>query len=286
MIDRLRGHVRHIWLIARLALREAWRRRLLLVAILMGMAFLTLYGFGLRAAYIDYLKQVGGRVILLRSMIGTVMLAALYAVNFLIVATSVLTAVGAFSQEMANNTIYSIVAKPIHRWEIYLGRWLGHTLMIVSYTLFLVGGVFGLTWLLTGYGPLAPFEGLALMLFEGVIILSVTLLGSTMLNTLANGVLVFMLYGLAFAGAWTEQIGAMVGSQTALDLGILSSLLLPTEALWRRASYVMQTALMRNIGASPFGLASVPNRWFLIYAALYLIATVAIAMRVFDRRDL
>lgn len=286
MIDRLRGHARHIWLIARLALREAWRRRLLLIAILMGLAFLALYGFGLRAAYIDYLRQVEGRLILLRSMISTVMLTALYAVNFLIVATSVLMAVGAFSQEMANNTIYSIVAKPLHRWEIYMGRWLGHTLMIVTYTLFLVGGVFGLTWLLTGYGPRAPLEGLALMLFEGIVILSVTLLGSTVLNTLANGVFVFMLYGLAFAGAWTEQIGAMVDSQTAIDLGILSSLLLPTEALWRRASYVMQTALMRNIGTSPFGLASVPNRWFLVYAALYLIATVGVALRVFARRDL
>jgi Cu-processing system permease protein len=286
MIDRLRVHARHIWLIARLALREAWRRRLLLIAILMGIAFLALYGFGLRAAYVDYLDQVGERVILLRSMIGTVMLTALYAVNFLIVATSVLTAVGAFSQEIANNTIYSIVAKPLHRWEIYIGRWLGHLLMIVAYTLFLVGSVFALTWLLTGYGPRAPIEGLALMVFEGMVILSVTLLGSTLLNTLANGVLVFMLYGLAFAGAWTEQIGAMVDSQTALDLGILSSLLLPTEALWRRASYVMQTALMRNIGVSPFGLASVPNRWFLVYSALYLIATVALAMRVFARRDL
>jgi Cu-processing system permease protein len=284
--DSFKRHVRHIWLIARLALREAWRRRLLLIAILMGMAFLALYGFGLRAAYVDYLDQVGGRVILLRSMIGTVMLTALYAVNFLIVATSVLTAVGAFSQEISTNTIYSIVAKPLHRWEIYMGRWLGHTLMIIAYTLFLVGSVFALTWLLTGYGPRAPLEGLALMVFEGMVILSVTLLGSTLLNTLANGVLVFMLYGLAFAGSWTEQIGAMVDSQTALDLGILSSLLLPTEALWRRASYVMQTALMRNIGASPFGLASVPNRWFLIYAALYLIATVALAMRVFARRDL
>jgi Cu-processing system permease protein len=158
--------------------------------------------------------------------------------------------------------------------------------MIIAYTLFLVGSVFALTWLLTGYGPRAPLEGLALMVFEGMVILSVTLLGSTLLNTLANGVLVFMLYGLAFAGAWTEQIGAMVDSQTALDLGILSSLLLPTEALWRRASYVMQTALMRNIGVSPFGLASVPNRWFLVYSALYLIATVALAMRVFARRDL
>ena len=158
--------------------------------------------------------------------------------------------------------------------------------MLAGYVTFMVIGVFGITFAISGFVPPHALEGLGLLLLEGLVILSVALLGSTIFSTLANGVLVFMLYGIAFVGAWTEQIGSLLDSQTAVDLGILSSLLLPSEALWRRASYLMQSSVTRSfLAASPFGSGSVPSNWFVVYAGFYALVMVMLALRAFARRD-
>lgn len=281
-------YARHIWLFARLTLREAWRRRLLWIAVGLSLAFLALYAVGFWAAHRDAMREFGDPGNLFaQTFVSTFTMIGLYAVNFLIVMTTVLTAVGSLSQEISSNTIHTLAAKPVRRWEIFVGKWLGHALMLAGYTGVLFGGVLLSVFAVTGYYlPPSPWQGLALMLLEGLVILSVTLFGSSRLSTLANGVVVFMLYGLSFVGAWTEQLGALFDSPTAVDLGILSSLILPGEALWRRAAYLMQTSLARNFGGSPFGAVSVPSGWFVLYAGLYVAVMVALGIRAFARRDL
>ena len=76
----------------------------------------------------------------------------------------------------------------------------------------------------------------------------VALAGSSRLSTLATGGLVFGLFGVAFVGGWVEQIGSFLESQPAVELGILSSLIFPGEAVWRRAAYLMSTSLIRMLG--------------------------------------
>jgi hypothetical protein len=113
-------------------------------------------------------------------------------------------------------------------------------------------------------------------------------LGSTRLSTLTNGVVVFMLYGLAFIAGWIEQIGAFLHSEAAVNIGILVSLLIPIEALWKRAAYLMQPPFLRELGLSstPFGAASAPSRAMVVYAILYTIAALALAIRWFAQRRL
>jgi hypothetical protein len=111
--------------------------------------------------------------------------------------------------------------------------------------------------------------GLALMLLEGMTLLSVSMLGGALLSTLANGVLTFGLYGLAFIGGWIEQIGSLLRNEAAVNIGIVSSLLMPSEALWKRAAYEMQPPLARDLGAmTPFSASSVPNERMVLYAVL------------------
>jgi small-conductance mechanosensitive channel len=93
-----------------------------------------------------------------------------------------------------------------------------------------------------------------------------------------------MLYGLAFIGAWVEQIGAVLGSTAAVKVGIVTSLLLPVEAIWRRASYLMQPPLLNNL-PSPFTSTSVPSVAMVVYAIGYTAVALLLAMRLFGRRD-
>ncbi len=129
-----------------------------------------------------------------------------------------------------------------------------------------------------------------MMWLNAMLLLSVSLLGGAMLSTLTNGVLVFGLFGIAFIGGRIEQIGTFytnqAASHTAINIGIITSLLLPSEALWRRAAYEMQSPLVGALGFSPFTSRSIPSTAMVFYAVLYLIAAVFLAIRVFSRRDL
>jgi hypothetical protein len=115
--------------------------------------------------------------------------------------------------------------------------------------------------------------------------MTITLMLSSAFPALATGGIVFGLYGLAFIGGWVEQFGAILQNETAIKVGIITSLIIPSESLWRRAAFEMQTPLTGTFG-SPFTTTSVPSPLMIAYTFLYLIVVLVIAVRIFQQRDL
>jgi hypothetical protein len=116
--------------------------------------------------------------------------------------------------------------------------------------------------------------------------MTVSLTLSSALPGLATGGVVFGLYGLGFIGGWIEQFGSLLNNATAIKVGIVTSLIIPSEALWRRASFEMQSPLAGTLGMSPFGAVSVPSNLMVGYAILYLVLTLGAAVNIFQNRDL
>jgi len=212
--------------IALLTFREASRRWVLWVALLLGLLFLIVYGFGFREIFNDEARQ--GSVLEQSGVASIVMLAGMYAVSFLTLMMAVLTSVDTLSGEIASGTIHTLVSKPLRRWEIVLGKWLGFTCMLTLYLLLMAGGVLMIVYWLSGYTAPNVWIGLGLMWLNIIMVLSVSLFGGAFLSTMANGVLVFGLYGVAFIGGWIEQFGAFLKNPTAINIGIISSLILPS----------------------------------------------------------
>ena len=190
-----------------------------------------------------------------RFMLSFVVMAGLYASNFLVVMTSVLLTVDTLSGEIGSGVIETLCTKPVRRWAVALGKWLGCWAILALYATLLCGGVLLVARLVGGYTPPNAALGLPLLLLEGTVLLTLALLGGTRLSTLANGVIVFGLYGLAFVGGWMEQIGTLAGNATARYVGIGASLLVPSESLWQLASHHMQPPIVRDIGIGPFSPA-------------------------------
>ncbi len=275
------------YVIARLTFHEAARRKILLAALLLGLAFLSIFGVGFNYVNAEISRTTVGNALLQRSeMRNFFLMSGLYVVNFLTVMMTVLTSVVTLSGEIASGTIHTLASKPLQRWEIVLGKWLGFAIMVTLYLLLMAGGVIGLVYGLSGYAPPNAVRGLALMWLNALLLLSVSLLGGTTLSTLANGVMVFGLYGMAFIGGWVEQFGSLLNNQTAVNIGILTSLIMPSEALWKRAAYEMQSPLVGALGFSPFSSASVPSPAMVVYAVLYTLIALGIAVYQFHRRDL
>ena len=112
------------------------------------------------------------------------------------------------------------------------------------------------------------------------------MLCSTRLSALTSGACALGLYGLAFVGGWIEQFGAIRQIKACVDLGILASLIMPTDALWRRVAFKVQPPILGAAGVSPFSSSAVPSAAMIIYAAVYAVIALALASMVFERRDL
>jgi len=277
--------------IARLTFAEAARRRILLAALILGVLFLIIYGLGFHFILADVERSMRRpSLVQLNEIRNFLLMAGMYVVNFLTIMMTVLTSVDTLSGEITSGTIHTMVSKPIRRWEILMGKWLGFAGMVSLYLLLMAGGVVGLVFALSGYTAPHPLAGIALMWLNALLLLSVSLMGGTLFSTLANGVMVFGLYGIAFIGGWIEQIGTFLqnqaASQTAVNIGVITSLILPSEALWKRAASELQSPLVAALGFSPFTSTSVPSNAMIAYAAIYLLVVIALAIRLFNARDL
>lgn len=273
--------------IMRLTFREASRRWVLWVAFILGILFLLVFGIGFQQIQADILRNNRTLAILQRSeMYNFMLMAGLYAVNFLVVMMAVLTSADTLSGEISSGTIHTLVSKPIRRAEIVLGKWLGFVLMLLLYLLMMAGGVMAIIYLLSGYVAPHALRGLGLMAMNAILLLSISLMGGASLSTMSNGVMVFGLYGVAFIGGWIEQFGSYFQNQTAVNVGILCSLIMPSEALWKRAAFEMQSPLVASLGISPFTAGSAPSPLMLVYAGAYIAITLLLAVRRFQGRDL
>ena len=277
------------WIMAGITFREAARKKVLWMALAAGVAFLSLFATGL---YFQ-LKDLGPRTNLIveREGVGALLMVGFYAVDLMAVVMTVLTSVDTLSGELASGTIQAVATKPISRWELLLGKWMGFVGMVTVYVALMAGGITAVTYLLSlhslgGVLPHHLLRGVGLIWLECVLILSLTFRMGASFSTLTNGVVVLGLHGIAFIGGWIEQAAALTHSPRALNVGIAASLIMPSEALWRRAVFEMQSPIVSTLGFSPFSAISVPSKFMIFYACLYLAFALALAVRRFSQRDL
>ena len=280
-----------VWIIARLTFREAIRRRIVLTGLVLGILFLILFSVGFWMIYTDIsaesaLREDAMAGIIQTEMSNFLLMAGLYAVAFLSVAMGALLSADTLAGEINSGTIQTVVTKPLRRSDVVIGKWLGFAGLLGLYSLLMSGGTVLSVYLQSGYTPTNLLAGLTLIYLEALLVMTVALACSSAMPALATGGIVFGLYGLAFIGGWIEQIGAIFQNQIAVQIGILSSLLIPTEALWRRATFVMQTPLTSALQMTPFTTLSVPSVLMILYAVVYLLFMLWLAVRTFQRRDI
>ncbi len=292
-----------ILVMMRLTFREAVRRKIVLAALVLGLAFLALYSTGFY--FIRTNLGVNGLPALTAAIARSeafnfLFMAGMYAVTFLCIVMAALIAADTLAGEIGSGIIQTLVAKPVRRADIVLGKWLGFAGLLALYLLLMGGGVSASVWLQAGYVAPNLLAGIGLIYLESLIIMTLTLLCSSMFSTLATGGVVFGLYGLAFIGGWVEQFGSLATSlsgrslvasvaqaaQSAVNVGIVSSLIFPVEAVWKRAAFEMTSPLLRSLGFSPFSAPSVPSPLMIVYAGLYLLVALGLALRQFNARDL
>jgi ABC-type transport system involved in multi-copper enzyme maturation permease subunit len=173
--------------------------------------------------------------------------------------------------------------------ELVLGRWLAYVGLIALYV-GIMAALLLVARLVAGYeAPDAP-HAIALMILASVLLLTVSLFGSTVLSTLANGVVVFSRFGLACLAGMIEVVGSVLNNPATVNLGIAISLLVPSDAIWRGASYYLQAPACLAAASSraglPFAATAPPTTALVVWALAYPFVYLATTILAFRRRDL
>jgi ABC-type transport system involved in multi-copper enzyme maturation permease subunit len=271
--------------IARLTWLEARRRKIALAAVVCGLVFLAFYA---TAAFFAHRSVVQGVVDLVgqRIMFQMLLQVGLYVVNFLVIACAVLLSVDTLSGEMSSGVIQTLASKPIDRAAIVLGKCLTYWLMTGAYLALMAGGVMVGVWAASGIVPPHVPSALLLMWLGATVMLAVTILGGTRLTTIANGIVAFALFGLAFIGGWVEQIATVVRNDAVRYVGTTISLVSPADAMYRRAAHELQPSGALGIQLTPFTPLSVPSVAMIIWALAFVLVTLLLAIRTFRHRPL
>ena len=279
--------------IAQLTFREGLRKKLVWGVLLLSLLFIVLYVWGFHLFVEDWREMEARRAergappgtyeIFASAMV----LLGLWTVNFLSGVMTIFASVGTIASEIDAGTLQAIVPKPIRRWEIVLGKYLGFAGMLALYIVAMVAAVVLTARFVGAYTPPNVVQGTLLIVLVMLILLSLTVFGSTILSTVTNGVVVFMLYGLAITGGLVEQIGTALNNDVLIRIGVISSIIVPSDSMWRLASYLLQPRLAVNfLGPNPFGTTTPPSAFAVQYAVTYAFVLLLAAMLVFRKRDL
>lgn len=286
--------MRNTLTIARFTLQEAVSRRLILAGVLLSLIFLGLYalGFGFLYANVNRAPSRDGTPFL--PVFGSVLtVMGLYAVYFLSSFLALFLSVGAVSAEVDSGALHAVLAHPLRRAEFIVGRWLAYAGMLGAYVASMVALLLLVARLISGYEAPDLVRTAALMTLGALLLLTLSLLGSTRLSTLANGVVVFSLFGLAWMVGIIEFIGNAIANEAMVNLGITISLLVPSDAIWRGASYYVQSPIFLatiNTASSrigiPFASTTPPTLSLVLWAGAYALVLLGLAVWSFRQRDL
>ena len=264
--------IRQVLTLAAFTWKEGLRRRMVLVGMILTLAFVVLYGLGGYFAFHVMLSM------------------GVFMATILTVTMLVFSASGMISGDAENGTLQTIVTRPLARYHLLLGRYLGFASIFLAYLIVVTGLLVGLTRAFSGFAPPAPVQAIGLIALQGLILLALASVGTTVLPPLATGVLVFMGYGVAFIGGVVGQIGGLLSNHVAQMIGTVVSFLVPSDLLFRGGLHGLApsipTELAGIVQAGPFGNASPVSGPMLVYCFGYPVVALTAACWLFSRKDL
>jgi Cu-processing system permease protein len=280
-------------IIAGYALREALRRRVLLVVVVLTAGFLALYAYGSHEAFREVANQrvPAGVLIEDKVLTGSTLLGlAMFVTLFLGTVLAVFVTLNAVRGDAERGLLQPLVVRPVGRSTLLLARFLAASGLCVVYVAVVDAATVLLTGATGGYWPDNPVTSGLSIAGAVVIVVALALLGTTLLSATANGIAIFMVFGAGLAAGLIGQIGSALGSSTLERIASIASWVLPFEALYQDSLHALTADVQGVTGVivrlGPFGGAQDSGPLLYPYALAYLVVVGVVADRVFRSADL
>jgi ABC-type transport system involved in multi-copper enzyme maturation permease subunit len=272
-------------------LREALRRKVFAVVLLLTLGFLGLYWLANHYVFRD-VENISPPVgIDARTFAGAFMFGlAMFATLFLGVVLAVFLTLGVVRGDAERGLLQPLVVRPVGRSTLLFARWLGAVAVCAPY----VVGVYVAAMLitvLTGHWWPDHVVVPGLELAAGVaIVAALSLLGSVFLTATANGIAVFMIFGAGLVAGLLASIGHALNSHTLQHSAKIAAWLIPFEGLYQdglreiTANTTGFTGFLLQLG--PFGGGYTGGTLLRLWALAYLLLVGVVAVAGFARKDL
>jgi ABC-type transport system involved in multi-copper enzyme maturation permease subunit len=214
----------------------------------------------------------------------------MFATLFLGAVLAVFLTLGAVRGDAERGLLQPLLVRPVSRPALLAGRFAAAAGVCVVYVVVVFLAAAAITRAFGGWWPdrtVGPALALALAV---AVLCALSLAGSVVLSSTANGIAVFMIFGAGLTGGLLGQIARVIGSGTLKHVATGTSWVLPFEALYQNAlsditaDTVGFTRLALDLG--PFGGAQALGAVLWPWAVVYVALVGALAVRGFARRDL
>ncbi len=250
--------------IARQTVREALRRRVMWIFLVIGVFLIAL------GPVFGFLSPKDSQTVLRSLGLAAILLAGLF--------ITIVTCIYLIPVEIERRTIYTVLSKPVQRYEFVLGKFLGG-----FFTVFINIAAMGVVFLIMLYFqeghhvPPEMFKGVVLTFFQMLLLAALTIFFSTFATPVVN---FFLSFGIFLVGNLSSVTDSLTTSQNKIArlVGSIVHYLLPNFGNFNIQNQLIHpTQEIMNEG--------VFIRNNIIYALIYSAVLLTLAILIFDRRE-
>jgi ABC-type transport system involved in multi-copper enzyme maturation permease subunit len=202
----------------------------------------------------------------------------LTAVSLFGVVIAIFIGIGLVSKEIEKRTLYTVLSRPVRRWEFIVGKFFGLAGTLVVNTFFMALGVFA-ALLYVAHKFSAPdayiFIALYFIILEFLIICSLALLFSSFSSPLLSAVFAFSLFVI---GSFADDLRGFAGMAHGFTHWVATA-----------AAYLVPNFSTLNVISAVAHEQSIGGQLILqntLYALFYSAMALSGAVLIFERRNL
>ncbi|MFL5679596.1 MAG: ABC transporter permease [Chloroflexota bacterium] len=278
--------------IAVLTLKEALRRRIVAVLLLLTLFSVALTGWGLERL-VALARENGAEELQIQVGVSQVLILVAFMFSFVLAMTAAFLGAPSIGGDIESGVAQSMLARPIRRADLVLGRWLGLGVVVGGYAA--ASGLLEILFVraVTGYAPPEPLPAVGFLAWEAIAILTLAVALSTRLPSMASGAISVVVFGLAWMAGVFAGIGRLFEVEVIVTVARASRWIFPTDALWRGVVYALEPPLVifgagsagRAAEANPFYAAAPPPIEFVLWSIAWVAILLGLAVMSMERRE-
>jgi ABC-type transport system involved in multi-copper enzyme maturation permease subunit len=253
-----------------------------------------LVGWGLERL-VTLAREEGVEELEVRIGISQVLILVAFMFSFVLAMTAAFVGAPAIGGDLESGVALAVLARPIRRAELLLGRWIGCACVVVGYTVASGLLAIGVAYAVSGYGPPDPFLAVAFLAGQALVLLTLTLALGSVLPSIAAGAIAVVAFGLGWMAGVLAGVAAVLGVELLGRVAEVSRWILPSDGLWRGVVYGLEPPLVIMLATgraqaiaegNPFYASTPPPLPFVIWSVAWVALVLGVASWWFERRDL
>lgn len=224
------------------------------------------------------LLMIGSSLILMRLTLGEfhrlILDIGLGSINFFGVLIAIFVGIGLVSKEIEKKTIYTIISKPVARYQFLLGKYMGLSLTLLVNTAIMAVGLLAVLYVQDVPIHVVLFKALGMIFLEFMVVTAVALLFSTFSSATLSAIFTLAIFVI---GHLTADLKTFGQKMDVLGRGVLEGTyyLLPNLERFNLKGHVTHQV---DVPASDLFLIAA-------YGMAYTALLLMLASVIFQRRD-